>query len=37
MHTMDNETSKDVGKFIEEKQSKVQYTPAGIHRTKISK
>ena len=33
---MENETSKDVEKFIEEQQAKVQYTPADIHHNKIS-
>ena len=37
LHKRDNETSKDVKKFIAEQQSKVQYTLADIHCTNISK
>ena len=34
---MDSETSKDIEYFITEKQAKVQYTQAEIHRTNIDK
>ena len=37
LHKIDSKTSKEVENFIAEQQYKVQYIPANIYRTKISK
>ena len=36
LHKLDNETSHDVETFIAEQNTKVQYTPADIHRTNLA-
>ena len=36
LHKLDNETSRDVEDFITDQQTKIQYTPADMHRTNLA-